>query len=512
MSAPLPWLAALAPVLLLLPGLVPEAAADRAPRRMRCAVRLAAAGAALLAFLIAAGLLAGGRAIPGLLVQLDAVSVTMFLLVAAIGAVVADYSCRYLDGDPGQGRFMKWLALTLAAVLVLVLAGNLALMAAAWIATGLGLHRLLLFYPARPGAQLAARKKLLSARISDAALILAVLLAWSAFGTLGIEQIRSRAANIEPGLAVHVMALLLALAAMLASAQFPAHGWLTEVMETPTPVSALLHAGIINAGGFLLVRMADVLALSAGVLDLLLLVGAATAVIGAAVMLTQPSVKVNLAWSTVAQMGFMVMQVGLGAFAAALLHIVAHSAYKAHAFLAAGGVVAARRPGPLPRLPLRVILPALAGAVGLVLVVGAALGMSATRAPGPAVLGSILVMALVPTLATAAIARGQWPFACRAVLIAVGVALLWFALQAGAAMLFAASLPARIAERGLLSPVLCVLVVLAFAALLVLNVARRGGLPGSALGALYVHLRNGLYVNAAINARLARRPAAAGGV
>jgi len=201
--------------------------------------------------------------------------------------------------------------------------------------------------------------------------------------------------------------------------------------------------------------------------------------------------------------------VGLGAFAAALLHIVAHSAYKAHAFLASGGVVAARRAEPLPRLPLRVILPSLAGAVALVLAVGAALGMPATEAPGPAVLGSVLVMALVPTLATGAAARGQWPFVLRAVLIAGGVAVLWFALQAGASALLAGALPAQVAERSLLAPVLCVLAVLAFATLLVLNVARRAAAPGSALGALYVHLKNGLYVNAAMNARL-RRPAEGG--
>lgn len=507
MTSLLPWLAAIGPVLLLLPGLVPVATADRAPRAMRLAVLAAAAGAAGIALLVAIVLLVTGRALPGFVVQLDAVSATMFLLVAAIGAVVADYSRRYLDGDPGQGRFMKWLALTLAAVLVLVLAGNLALMAAAWIATSLGLHRLLLFYPERPGAQLAARKEFLSARIADAALVLAVLLAWWSFGTLGIEAIRATAA--EGGFAVHLIALLLAVAAILKSAQFPAHGWLTEVMETPTPVSALLHAGIINAGGVLLVRMADVLALSAGVLDLLLLVGTVTAVVGAAVMLTQASVKVNLAWSTVAQMGFMVMQVGLGAFAAALLHIVAHSAYKAQAFLASGGVIAVRRPEPLPRLALRVILPSLAGAVALVLAVGAALGMPATEAPGPAVLGSVLMMALVPTLATGAAARGQWPFVLRAVLMAGGVAVLWFALQAGASALLAGALPAQLAERSPLTPVLCVLAVLAFATLLVLNVARRAAAPGSALGALYVHLKNGLYVNAAMNARL-RRPAEGG--
>lgn len=514
MTTLLPWLAGLGPLLLLLPGLVPEAAADARPRLMRRVVPAAAFAAAGIAALVGATLAVTGQAIPGPIVQLDAVSATMFGLVAGIGAVVADYSRRYLDGDPGQGRFMKWLAATLAAVLVLALAGNLALLAAAWIATGLSLHRLLLFYPERPGAQLAARKKAIVSRLADAAVIGAVLLAWATFGTLEIAGIRAAAATMagEAALpAVHGIALLVALAAILASAQFPAHGWLPEVMETPTPVSALLHAGIINAGGFLLVRMADVVALSAGALDLLLLVGALTAVIGAAVMLTQPSVKVNLAWSTVAQTGFMVMQAGLGAFAAAMLHVVAHALYKAHAFLSAGGVAQGRRPERLPRLPLRVLLPCLGGAVVLVLAVGAALGMPATQAPAAAVLGSILAMALVPTMATGAASRGSAAFAVRAAAMTAGVAIGWFALQAGARALLEGALPAHLAARSGLAEVLCVLTVLAFAALLVLNVARRSAAPGPLLGALYVHLQNGFYVNAIVNARLARRAAPQGG-
>jgi hypothetical protein len=129
---------------------------------------------------------------------------------------------------------------------------------------------------------------------------------------------------------------LLALAAMLKSAQFPTHGWLTEVMETPTPVSALLHAGVINAGGFLLIRFADVMLLAPGVLAVLVMIGGFTALFGGLVMLTQSAVKTSLAWSTVAQMGFMILQCGLALFPLALLHIVAHSLYKAHAFLASG--------------------------------------------------------------------------------------------------------------------------------------------------------------------------------
>jgi NAD(P)H-quinone oxidoreductase subunit 5 len=122
-------------------------------------------------------------------------------------------------------------------------------------------------------------------------------------------------------------------------------------METPTPVSALLHAGVINAGGFLLIRFADVMLLSPGVLAVLVMLGGFTALFGGLVMLTQSAVKTSLAWSTVAQMGFMILQCGLALFPLALLHIVAHSLYKAHAFLASGqavdGVASIRRPGPV---------------------------------------------------------------------------------------------------------------------------------------------------------------------
>jgi NAD(P)H-quinone oxidoreductase subunit 5 len=125
-------------------------------------------------------------------------------------------------------------------------------------------------------------------------------------------------------------------------------------METPTPVSALLHAGVINAGGFLLIRFADVMLLAPGVLAVLVMIGGFTALFGGLVMLTQSAVKTSLAWSTVAQMGFMILQCGLALFPLALLHIVAHSLYKAHAFLASGGTVDLVAPHPRPaRLPCR---------------------------------------------------------------------------------------------------------------------------------------------------------------
>ncbi|MBJ7414859.1 MAG: oxidoreductase, partial [Niveispirillum sp.] len=169
------------------------------------------------------------------------------------------------------------------------------------------------------------------------------------FGTDDITAINEAAkAGALPALAGAAVGFLV-LAALLKTASFPLHGWLTEVMEAPTPVSALLHAGIINSGGFLLITFAWVVQGSTASMAALVLLGGLTSLFGALVMLTQSAVKTALAWSTVAQMGFMLLQCGLGLWPLALLHIVAHSLYKAHAFLSSGGAVAAvkevRRPG-----------------------------------------------------------------------------------------------------------------------------------------------------------------------
>jgi NADH:ubiquinone oxidoreductase subunit 5 (subunit L)/multisubunit Na+/H+ antiporter MnhA subunit len=312
--------------------------------------------------------------LPGLLgqafsVRIDIVSVAMLGTVSFVGWIVLRYARTALDGEAGHGGFMAVMAATLAAVLLLVSAGNLVQLVLAWALVGVGLHRLLLFYPDRPRAQRAARKKTVSGIAGTSALVLAAGLLIHGFGTADIGVIAAAVqAGQVPG-TLWLAALLLAVAAVFKSALIPTHGWLTEVMEAPTPVSALLHAGVVNAGGFLLIRFADVLIAVPGVLALLALVGGFSALVGAAVALTQPSVKTALAWSTCAQMGFMVLQIGLALFPLALLHIVAHSLYKAHAFLASGGAVEQvariRRPGPVAVPDLRAVM----RAFGLALVI-----------------------------------------------------------------------------------------------------------------------------------------------
>ena len=434
----------------------------------------------------------------GLTIRLDAVSLPMLGLVSFIGWVVVRYAATYLDGEARQGAFLGWLCLTLASVLLLVLAGNLIQLVLAWIATSLCLHRLLLFYPGRRAAQRAARKKFIVARLGDAALIGAAALLAAAYGTTDSAAILAAARAGHGGAAAEAAASLLALAAMLKSAQFPTHGWLTEVMETPTPVSALLHAGVINAGGFLLIRFADVLLLAPGVLALLVLIGGCTALFGSLVLLTQPAVKTALAWSTVAQMGFMILECGLGLFPLALLHLVAHSLYKAHAFLASGGAVdriaAFRRPGP-------VAVPAV-GAVGravlLALAIYAALAVAfgfQHTAPQAVALGAILIVGVAYLLAQGLADAAPHALTRRITLYAVATSISYMVLHWCADRVTAGILPPAPAP-GPLEWVLIVLAVGSFGLVAVAQPLLPLWASHPMAARLRVHLANGLYANA----------------
>ncbi len=434
----------------------------------------------------------------GLSVRLDAVSTVMLLLVTFVGWVVVRYAGTYLDGEARQGSFTGWLCLTLASVLFLVMAGNLLQLSLAWIATSLFLHRLLLFYPERTGARRAARKKFVTARLGDVALASAVGLLIAAYGTADIGAILAAARMGVGGGPATAAAGLLALAALLKSAQFPTHGWLTEVMETPTPVSALLHAGVINAGGFLLIRFADVMLLAPGVLAALVLVGGFTALFGSLVMLTQPAVKTSLAWSTVAQMGFMIFECGLALFPLALLHIVAHSLYKAHSFLASGGAVervaASRRPGPVAIPKAGAVGRAFVSALAIYVLVGFGFGFE-HKSPQAIALGAILIFGVAYMLAqgfadTAPRALTRWT-AIYAVATSVG----YFALQMATTWVTSGALPATPAP-GPLEWGLIVLAVVSFGLVAIVQAMFPLWAYHPAAAGLRVHLSNGFYANA----------------
>ncbi|MBL9214408.1 MAG: hypothetical protein JNG83_02920 [Opitutaceae bacterium] len=429
--------------------------------------------------------------------RLDAVSVAMAVLITFLGAVVLRFSRRYLAGDPAQARFLSWMSLTLGAVLLLVLSAHLLLLAAAWIATSLCLHRLLLHYPERAGAVFSARKKFVISRAGDACLLAAVLLLYQRYRTFDLAGIF---AAIEAGdtAGLGPAGGLLAFCAMLKSAQFPFHSWLPDTLETPTPVSAFMHAGIINAGGFLVVRLSPVLAAAPLASHGLAVVGALTAAFGALVMLAQPSVKRALAYSTIAQMGFMLLQAGLGAYGLAMLHIAAHSLYKAHAFLMAGSTI-----GAVPRaaLPLRtgaLAVGILAGGLFVALAAAAAHSWAPGAAPSPGVFGVVLAFAAAYVIARAwSAGGGPWVVAQgpAVALLVIALGLGWHA----AASYGFRDLPVGRPPRALLFVVGAVFAGLFVAQALLWRAGRH------AWGRrLYVHLLNGFYLGTFLNRLLGR--------
>ena len=481
--------------------------------RHRLALR-ATTGAAMLAVVIAvlaAGLIARGTPLVsallgyggvGFSVRLDGLSAVMFALVAILGAVVIQFSRNYLDGDPRQGTFLGDLALTVACVMVLVLSGNVGQLLLGWVATSMALHRLLLFYPARPGAVVAARKKFIVARLGDASLAVATGLLVHQFRSGDIGTILSGATNLAHGgdvpLAVHVAAALIGLTAMLKAAQFPAHGWLIEMQETPTPVSALLHAGILNGGTFLVVRLAAVVQLSSLVLGGLVVVGGFTALFASVVMVTDSRMKATLAYSSAAHMGFMLLLCGIGAYPVAIAHLVAHSFYKAHAFLSSGSAVDLARAAQLPdrrdEAPLARVLLSYLSTAAIVWGTAKLTGYSVFASPTSAALALIMVVTLSHLMARGASGEASARVVGRTLLAVVATALSFYVLEHIGARVLAAALPDTSA-RGTVLTVLIASVIAAFAlvTLLQLLLPRLG--ESSRWAAAYVHAHNGLYAN-----------------
>lgn len=275
----------------------------------------------------------------GVEVLLDRLSVTFALVNGVLGFVVLDYSRKYLAGDPAHASFMGRLHLTLGLATLLSYSGNLVQLVTLWCLTSFALHRLLFFYRSRSKVVRSAARKFRMARAGDVMLATAAALLYGQFGTGSIVDIAHQASRLIGSSQVGALAiagLLLVGAASLKSGQVPNHVWLPDVVEAPTPVSALLHAGIVNGGGFLMLRFANVVDVTWLPATALLVIGGVSAVWGSLVMLTKPTVKEALAYSTVGQMGLMMFECAIGAYELAMLHIVAHSAYKAHAFLSAG--------------------------------------------------------------------------------------------------------------------------------------------------------------------------------
>ena len=261
------------------------------------------------------------------------------LLVQFLGTVIGVYSMRHLRGEHRQGTYIASLAVVLASVHFLLLANHWVTLIGAWMAIGFGMQRLLTFYPERGFAQLAAHKKRIADRLADLLLIVAAVLAWRTVGSGSLSVLMAQVAAGVRAPELSASATLLALAVILRTALLPVHGWLIQVMEAPTPVSALLHAGVVNLGGYVLVFFAPLLGVSDVAHWCLVVIGLVSTVLGGTVMITRVSLKVHLAWSTLSQMGFMLMECGLGLYQLAALHLLWDSLYKAHSFLAASSAV-----------------------------------------------------------------------------------------------------------------------------------------------------------------------------
>jgi NAD(P)H-quinone oxidoreductase subunit 5 len=265
-------------------------------------------------------------------------------LILFLTSILTRFSRRYMAGDKDIARYYRWFFLTIAGVSLTVIANHLALFWYGWLSISLAFHKLITFYDNRPRALLAAHKKFILARTAELFLLVAFTLLYREHKTLFIDELGRiflDAFTMKTSLTIadHAAAVLIAGAALIKCAQFPAHGWLIQVVEAPTPVSALLHAGIINLGGFLLILFAPLVMQSSLAQWIVLVVAGLGTVLSALIMTTRVSVKVRLAWSTSAQMGLMLVECALGLFELALLHLFAHSLYKVYAFLSSGEAV-----------------------------------------------------------------------------------------------------------------------------------------------------------------------------
>jgi len=284
----------------------------------------------------------------------DQVTVLLLILVTGVSGVVHVYSSRYMIGESRYNRFFAVIALFTFSMILLVMSGNLLITLICWEVMGICSYLLISHAADRPSAGRAATKAFLVNAVADIGLSFGIILTFFTFGTLDIQTILAEAKGMQDhtinilawmgmDLAIYPVALIpffLFMGAMGKSAQIPFHVWLPGAMEAPTPVSALIHAAtMVNAGPFLLVRLCPLIVLSPYAMAFIAIIGAATAVFAGIVSLTQSDIKKILAYSTISQIGFMVMTCGLGAFAVTIFHLLAHGCYKAYFFLSTGNTL-----------------------------------------------------------------------------------------------------------------------------------------------------------------------------
>ena len=300
-----------------------------------------------------------GNLVIDLGLYIDQLTVLLLPLVTGVSGVVYVYSARYMTGDPRYSRFFAVTSLFTFSMIMLVMSSNLLLLYIVWEIMGLCSYLLIAHWAERQSACQAATKAFLVNAVADVGLGFGIILTFATFGTLDIQEILARAGDMSgqtvnllgwagmdwPVQTVTLITLFLLMGVAGKSAQIPFHVWLPFAMEAPTPVSALIHAAtMVNAGPFLLIRMSPLVALSPTAMTVTAIIGGATALLAAVVSLTQTDIKKILAYSTISQLGFMVMACGVGAFVAATFHLLAHGCLKGFLFLSTGNALQSVQP------------------------------------------------------------------------------------------------------------------------------------------------------------------------
>ena len=285
---------------------------------------------------------------------IDRLSAVMMVLITGVGTVIFTYSIGHMYQDLHDRRFLALICFTISVLLCMVSSANLMMLFLVWQVISCLLY-LLAHNHSHDATRKGAVRTFTLLRVGDVAFLSGIVLAYQLYGTLEFQPLFAKAAespitlSLWAGIEISgttMITLLLFIGAMSKSAQFPLFIWLPGYLYAPTPATALLHAGIINAGGFLINRLAPLFGLSSTTLHVALVVGALTAILGATMMLAQNDIKNTLGFSTIGQMGYMIMECGLGAFSLAVFHLIAHGLFKATMFLNSGNVIHKARQEP----------------------------------------------------------------------------------------------------------------------------------------------------------------------
>src|SRR5215207_9958892 len=274
-------------------------------------------------------------------VLLDQLSILFVLLITGVGSLIHIYSIGYMAGDPRRRRFFAYLNLFIASMLLLVLASDYLVVFVGWEGVGLASYLLIGYYQARPSAATAAKKAFVVNRVGDMGLSLAVMSMWELFASSSFGTVNAGAEGLSSTWAT-LLGLMLLLAACGKSAQVPLQSWLLDAMEGPTPVSALIHAAtMVTAGVYLVTRSSAIYEQTDAASTAVVVVGTATALVGAIIGCAKDDIKKALAGSTMSQIGYMMLAAGLGpvGYAFAIFHLLTHGFFKANMFLGAGSVM-----------------------------------------------------------------------------------------------------------------------------------------------------------------------------